>query len=93
METCVNEVIYTVRDPVDKVLNMMRAAIQGHDMIESGDTVVCAVSVSYTHLDVYKRQYRESLRAWEDGLAVQVRPWVTYLQVWHCPFMGILHLP
>ncbi|MGI6627092.1 MAG: tRNA lysidine(34) synthetase TilS [Bacillota bacterium] len=44
METCVNEVIYTVRDPVDKVLNMMRAAIQGHDMIESGDTVVCAVS-------------------------------------------------
>lgn len=36
--------IYTVRDPIEQVLDIVSSTIQEHDMIEPGDTVICAVS-------------------------------------------------
>ncbi len=44
MKHAVIEVISTGCDPVGRVLDIVRSTIQEHEMIESGDTVVCAVS-------------------------------------------------
>lgn len=44
MKHAVIEVISTGSDPVGRVHHTVRSTIQEHDMIESGDTVVCAVS-------------------------------------------------
>lgn len=37
-------VIYTVRDPVEEVLNIVSSTVQEHNMIRPGETVICAVS-------------------------------------------------
>ena len=59
VEMCIRDSCITAYIDAHHELSPLRFLREPHDSFRMNDKVVCIIPVSYTHLDVYKRQSQE----------------------------------